>query len=249
MARAIAFIRAVFFWLLVVLVFFTYCPLLWLMSLGKPRPDKVFLGGARHFARFLLWFSGSRVTVVGRENLPEQTGAIIAVNHQSAFDIFLLLAYLPPNFYFTMKEELFHIPCFSWVAKKSGYISIARSNPLAASRALQRTIGLLERGDNILIFPEGTRSYRSQVGRFKRGIAEMAVMTKAPVLPVVIDGSYRALGRKLFDLRRAEIRMTILPRRRLPAGLAEKRANSSVDLQRWVDDLREDFVRTLAAGK
>lgn len=249
MARALAFVRAVLFWLLVVLVFFTYAPLLWLMSLGQAKPEKVFLVGARHFARFLLWFSGSRVAVVGQENIPVQTGAIIAVNHQSAFDIFLLLAYLPPNFYFTMKEELFHIPCFSWVAKKSGYISIARSNPLAASRALQRTIGLLEQGDNILIFPEGTRSYDSQVGRFKRGIAEMALMTKAPVLPVVIDGSHRALGQKLFDLRRADITLTIRPLYRLPAGLAEKRPNSSADLQRWVDDLRQEFVRTLAAGK
>lgn len=246
MGKILAYLHGLFFWTLVILIFFVYVPVLWLMSLGKAKPELVFLQGANNFSRFMLWVAGVRVKVSGRENVPKQDGYIVVANHQSAFDIFLLLACLPPKFYFTMKEELFRVPVFSWFAKKAGYISIARTNALAASRALQRTIGILQAGGNILIFPEGTRSYGPQLGNFKRGVAEMILLAKAPVLPVVLDGSYKILDRQVLMIRPAEVKITFLPIRTLSREDLDPAQNSSQALQFWVNELRQEFVRVIA---
>jgi 1-acyl-sn-glycerol-3-phosphate acyltransferase len=146
---------------------------------------------ARNFAVFwaraLLKVSGFRVQVSGQENIP-RCPVVIAANHTSFFDILLTLGYLPVNFNFVMKEELFKIPVFGRAVKTLGYFPISRRNARSAARSVQELVSFIRGGGNILIYPEGTRNRSSAILLpFKSGMSKLAQRAQALILPVAIN--------------------------------------------------------------
>ncbi|MDR1323861.1 MAG: 1-acyl-sn-glycerol-3-phosphate acyltransferase [Candidatus Margulisbacteria bacterium] len=140
------------------------------------------------WGRFLLWISGFRVSVRGLENIPQKP-LIIAANHTSYFDIFIALGYLPVNFSFVMKEELFKIPIFGWAVKTLGYFPINRKNPRSAARSMAAMTQFLCGGGTLLIYPEGTRNTTAEpLLPFKRGMERLARQAQAAILPVAVLG-------------------------------------------------------------
>jgi 1-acyl-sn-glycerol-3-phosphate acyltransferase len=140
------------------------------------------------WGRFLLWISGFRVSVKGLENIPQKP-LIIAANHTSYFDIFIALGYLPVNFSFVMKEELFKIPIFGWAVKTLGYFPINRKNPRSAARSMAAIAQFLRGGGTLLIYPEGTRNTTAEpLLPFKRGMERLARQAQTAILPVAVLG-------------------------------------------------------------
>ena len=111
-------------------------------------------------------------------------------NHQSKFDIPVLLAYLPVQFKWLAKAELFRIPVFGYAMKRAGYISIDRSNLTSAILSFKRAARIISRGVSVIIFPEGTRSLDGEIGPFKKGGFILAVESGVPIVPVIIHGTW-----------------------------------------------------------
>ena len=96
------------------------------------------------------------------------------------------------------------------VIELSRSIYLVRNNPKEAIRALSEAKDLLDQGFPLLIFPEGTRSKRHEMGEFKAGAFKFAEKAKVPILPVTVDGGYHFFE-ELGTYQPAHIKVTIHP--------------------------------------
>jgi 1-acyl-sn-glycerol-3-phosphate acyltransferase len=150
---------------------------------------------SRLWGKIQIWTTGTRVTVQGIENIDPVKSYILVSNHQSFFDIFSLLGYLPIQFRWIAKAELFRIPILGWGMSRTGYIPIERGSPKKAYRSMLQAAEKIRQGTSILIFPEGTRSPDGNLQPFKKGVFLLALKSQAPILPVTIRGT-RSIMRK-----------------------------------------------------
>ncbi len=133
---------------------------------------------------FHCWF---RVSRIGREHIPAEGGFILAANHRSFLDPFIIGIMVRRPIYFVAKRELFHRPLVAWFLNNLGAFPINRG--LADEDAMGTARAILERGDGVLIFPEGTRVRPGSIGSPKRGVGRLALETGVPVVPVAILGT------------------------------------------------------------
>ena len=135
-----------------------------------------------------------KVDITGSENLSPENSYIITSNHQSYFDIFVLLARLDTGFRFIAKKSLFNIPFLGRSMKRLGYIPIDRENLRSALKSVKKSTEMLKNKTSILIFPEGTRSPDGKLSSFKKGGLNMFLKQgNMTVLPVVIKGTINIL--------------------------------------------------------
>ena len=130
-----------------------------------------------------------RLTVEGRELIPDDGPMIFMGNHQSNFDIMALFQAAPRRFAWLAKEELFKVPVFGNSMKSAGYIPINRGDGRDALRSLDRAAQLISAGASVAIFPEGTRSTDGQLLEFKRGGFILAAKAGVPIVPFSVSGS------------------------------------------------------------
>jgi len=159
---------------------------------------KAFQFSARAWARTLMFISGAKISIAGIDKIPKEGGLIFASNHQGAFDILILLAYLPRYFRFVAKSSLFKIPLFGWYMSVAGYVPIEREVSTSAHKTIGSVSDVLSSGDCVLMFPEGTRSKTGELGDFKRGSLMAAFSSGATVVPVAISGSYQMMPKKSY---------------------------------------------------
>jgi 1-acyl-sn-glycerol-3-phosphate acyltransferase len=158
---------------------------LWLAT----RWVRALLGGARLIC-------GIRPVVIGRENLPAGP-ALIASQHQSAFDTLVWLTLVPRASY-VFKAELARIPLFGPMLVPSGQIPLDRGASVASIRALLRAAErAVAEGRQIIIFPEGTRTEHGAMAPLRPGVSALANRTGLPVIPVATDSGLR-WGRRAF---------------------------------------------------
>jgi 1-acyl-sn-glycerol-3-phosphate acyltransferase len=131
-------------------------------------------------------------------------------NHQSNFDIPVLLAYLDTQFRWLAKAELFKIPIFGSSMKRAGYISINRSNRRSAFESLKEAARKIRNGVSVLIFPEGTRSRDGNIRAFKKGGFVLAVDSGVPVVPIVIHGTWSIMSKKGIRIKPGNVVIEIL---------------------------------------
>jgi len=142
----------------------------------------------RFWARMHLGVAGIDVRLSGLDRISSPP-YVFMCNHQSALDIYALLAKLPLSFKWIAKRQLFAIPVFGWAMKKAGYISIDRENAREALKAIEEASRRIREGTNIIIFPEGTRSADGKLLPFKKGGFTLALRAMVPVVPIGIYGS------------------------------------------------------------
>jgi glycerol-3-phosphate dehydrogenase (NAD(P)+) len=133
---------------------------------------------------FHLYFRMSRI---GREHIPQEGPVILAANHRSFLDPFVIGCMVRRPCYFVAKKELFENRLQAWFLNSLGAFPIDRGN--ADGDAMDTARAILERGDCVVIFPEGTRIRPGGLGRAKRGVARLALQTGAPVVPVAVIGT------------------------------------------------------------
>jgi 1-acyl-sn-glycerol-3-phosphate acyltransferase len=154
------------------------------------RDKRAMHGLSRFWAKCHLKVSGVEVSVRGRENIPPPP-FIFMCNHQSALDIYTLIAGLPLCFKWLAKRELFRIPFIGWAMTRAGYVSIDRENPREALKAIDEAGRKIRAGMVIIIFPEGTRSEDGRLLPFKQGVFNLAQRARVPIVPVGICGTSR----------------------------------------------------------
>ena len=131
----------------------------------------------------LALICGLRHRIEGAENIPDEP-VILASNHQSMWETIALLAVLPrPAVVF--KKELLRVPVYGWWAYRTG-VPVDRKAGARALRMLRReTERHIARGDQIVVFPEGTRGAPGDLGSLQPGVAGMYLIANRPVTPVV----------------------------------------------------------------
>jgi 1-acyl-sn-glycerol-3-phosphate acyltransferase len=130
-------------------------------------------------------------------------------NHQSNFDIPVLLGHLTVQFRWLAKMELFKIPIFGHAMRKAGYISIDRKNRESAFKSLAVAAEKIKNGVSVLIFPEGTRSRDGKIQAFKKGGFVMAIDSGVPIVPVTISGTREIMTKGQFRVNSGQIRISI----------------------------------------
>jgi len=165
---------------------------------------------ARIWARMLLFIAGARVRTVGLEKLESGVSYVIVSNHVSYMDTPVLLAHLPVNFRFMAKQELFRVPFIGPHLTKAGHISV----PLDDWRAALKVLGsvgvvLVEKGQSVLMFPEGGRSLDGELQEFKDGAAYLAIKGKVKLLPVCIIGLHEVLPMHSGHMRPGKVTLRI----------------------------------------
>ncbi|GIM48214.1 1-acyl-sn-glycerol-3-phosphate acyltransferase [Collibacillus ludicampi] len=130
-----------------------------------------------------------RWRIEGRENVPTSGAVVVCSNHISLLDPPLLGASLERQVFFMAKEELFRIPVISFLIRRFGAFPVKRG---AGDRAALRTaLSILQRGDVLGIFPEGTRSKTGRLGKPQSGVSLLAIKGNAVVVPAAIIGPFR----------------------------------------------------------
>lgn len=142
--------------------------------------------------------------VSGLENLPRSDGLIVAANHLTNYDIFPLQMALPRPLFFMGKAELFQNRLAHTFLRSLCAFPVYRG--ARDEWALLHAQRILEAGQVVGIFPEGTRSHGRGLKVAKTGAARLALTTRCPITPVAIEGSQRLF--KNFP-HRAEVRITI----------------------------------------
>lgn len=150
---------------------------------------------ARLWGRAILWVSGINVTLKGLEKLKTSQSYIYMANHQSNYDIPVLLGKLPVQFRWLAKAELFKIPVFGRAMRGCGYISIDRSNRKLAFDSLAQAAETIRDGASVMIFPEGTRTVDGNLKSFKNGGFVLSVDAGVPIVPVIIRGTWPIMPR------------------------------------------------------
>jgi 1-acyl-sn-glycerol-3-phosphate acyltransferase len=165
----------------------------------------------RFWARSIVFVSRVKVSVQGLEHIDPGAAYVYMANHQSMFDILTLLGYLPVQFRWLAKMELFQIPVFGYSMARVGYISIDRSNRKSAYKSLQEAAQKIAQGVSVVVFPEGTRSRDGQIKPFKGGGFYLAIRSGRPIVPVVIIGSHHVMPKGRLRIRRGQIILNINP--------------------------------------
>ena len=147
------------------------------------------------WSSIVLWGAGVKRVIENPEQLGRDRGQILVSNHQSWFDVFALAAALPVKFSFVGKKELSRVPFLGQAWEKVGHIAIDRSDHRSALESLARVDEQFRAGRTIIMFPEGTRSFSGELGRFKKGAFVMAIKSQVPIVPVAVTGT-RAIMEK-----------------------------------------------------
>lgn len=169
-------------------------------------PHKV----ARCWAKSILFVSHVKVNIKGISNIDPGGSVVYMVNHQSNFDIPVLLGSLPVQFRWLAKAELFRIPIFGRGMKGCGYISIDRSNRREAYKSLKMASETIRNGTSVLIFPEGTRSEDGKIRPFKKGGFILTVDAGVPIVPVILHGTFSIMPRSRLLVKPRDVTMEIL---------------------------------------
>ena len=124
------------------------------------------------------------------QELPSDHAVLFVSNHQSAFDIPLLLATLPKSFTFVSKKENASIPFVASCSKTLELIFFDRKDQKSAVQMLRESARWLKEDKSLLIFPEGTRSKQKSLLEMHAGSIQPAMMTKTLIVPVIMYNSY-----------------------------------------------------------
>jgi 1-acyl-sn-glycerol-3-phosphate acyltransferase len=213
-------------------------------SLWKKGGNGAHLVG-RLWAKSILFLSRVTVSVRGLEHIDPGVPYLYMANHQSMFDIFSLLAYLPVQFRWLAKKELFQIPVFGYSMTRAGYISIDRSDRRSAHKSLLEAAQKIAGGVSVVIFPEGSRSTDGQVMPFKAGGFHLAIRSGRPIVPVAISGARQVMPKGKLRIRPGHICISIHP----PIDTAHYKGKAKKDLMESVRSIiKQDLERLRETG-
>jgi 1-acyl-sn-glycerol-3-phosphate acyltransferase len=192
------------------LLLFPIAALIWLATSPFDRRRVVLHAFTCLWASLYTWCNPLwRVRVVGRDKIRPGARYMMVANHASAVDIFVLFR-LFRHFKWVSKIENFRVPCIGWNMRLNGYIALRRGDRSSVVAMLEACARTLAQGSSVMMFPEGTRSRDGNLQPFKAGAFEIAKRSGVPILPVIVEGTRRALPKKGLWVARADILVRVL---------------------------------------
>jgi len=139
---------------------------------------------------WLRFACGVRYEVIGRKRIASTNQPFVILSkHQSAWETLYLQSLFWPAAT-VLKKELLDIPFFGWGLRAMNPIAIDRSNPRKALRQVkEKGLHRLERGLNLILFPEGTRMAPGQKGSYARSGADIAIKARKEIVPVALNAA------------------------------------------------------------
>ena len=184
------------FFVLTSMVMFSISFVIWLLSRWFDKRLLILHIISSIWGSLYIWCNPLwKVHIEGRKKLPWKKPAILVSNHQSMLDILVLYQLFAP-FKWVSKKENFGTPIIGWVMRLNDYLEIDRNSRESYGKLMQKACSMLKQGSSILIFPEGTRYPGGELGPFKEGAFKMAHDNGADIIPIVLDGTARALPKK-----------------------------------------------------
>ena len=168
---------------------------------GSSATSRSFYAAVRGLVVFLCLVV-TRVKVVGRERIPATGAFVLAPIHRSNIDTPLAAAVTRRRMRFMGKDSLWRNGAMGWVLSALGGFPVSRGT--ADREALRRCVAVLESGEPLVLFPEGTRQSGPTVHPLFDGAAYVAVKAGVPIIPVGIGGSERVMpkGSKMIHPRK-----------------------------------------------
>ena len=149
----------------------------------------------RFWGRTMLKIAGVTWEVQGAEHVENDVVKIAPFNHSSLLDAFLVTAVMPPGAVAVLKREVLYYPVVGVTVYLLGFLLIDRGKSLRAQRTLSRAVSRMGRERlTVFIAPEGTRGLEGKLLPFKKGALHLALESKAPIVPMLIDGAWELHG-------------------------------------------------------
>jgi 1-acyl-sn-glycerol-3-phosphate acyltransferase len=189
----------------------------------------------RWWCKVMVYGSGVRFTVRGREHIPADGRCVILANHCSHVDGPALILVWPEPISFVIKQELARVPVWGPATLRAGFIAIDRGNSRQAKDQLARALDAIRDGRTVLVFPEGTRSPDGHLQRFKKGGFHLAVDAGVPILPVTINRSREIFPKGSWAAVPGRIEFVIHP----PIPTADLSRDDLLDLVRQTREVIE----------
>ena len=177
--------------LLFVFIFFAFSiilyPIYYIIGLfNKERMHKISLATIQWVFRVILFISGVKVDVKGKENVPDGPVLYVA-NHRSDFDVLIGYSQVDRLTGFISKKEVKKVPFLSWWMYYMNCLFLDRNSVKEGLKTILEAIELEKKGISIFIFPEGTRSRDGKVAEFKGGSFKIAEKSGVPIVPIAIN--------------------------------------------------------------
>ena len=199
----------------------------------------------RRLGRMLTRVNPWRIQITGLEHMDAKQVYVIVSNHQSLADI-PLLSHLRLGTKWLAKVELFRVPLFGWMLKMAGDVPVDRAVPRQGAKAILRCAKYLRQHCSVVFFPEGGRSPNGDVQPFNEGAFQLAIREQIPILPLVVEGTGKALPSKTWLWGKSkDIQLRVLEA--IPVegwGVKESAALRDAVRQKIVDELER--LRSLA---
>ncbi|MET0289024.1 MAG: lysophospholipid acyltransferase family protein [Pseudoxanthomonas sp.] len=174
------------------------------------RPEVSLRMAARCWAPGLLVAGNVRVVVEGRDGVDWSRPHLFVSNHQSVIDICALYMAVPVPLRFLLKDEMLKVPFVNWYAQATGMLFLDRDSRRAGALVRRQAAQVLRKGQDLCLFPEGTRSRSGELAPFKAGLLQAAIDAGVDVVPVALDGAGKVLPVEgMFRARPGVIRVRL----------------------------------------
>lgn len=182
-----------------------------LLIVRKFRPDvstSVAQGMVSAVFRLMIFITGSKVEVIGSENIPKDGGVLFVSNHRSYFDILTGLGYTKKPLGFVAKYEMIHVPLLKQWMELVNCLFLNRQDIKQGLKTIIKGIDQVKSGVSVWICPEGGRNMNpdvTNVKEFKEGSLKIAEKGKVPVVPVAIYGTYEIWEEHMPYMRKSKV--------------------------------------------
>jgi 1-acyl-sn-glycerol-3-phosphate acyltransferase len=186
-------------------IFYVVAVLIWFVTYPFDRKLKILHYYTCFWGSMYIWVMPTWcVKTEGREKYRKNVPYIIVSNHPSRLDIlvnFRLFLY----YKIVSKSEIFRVPCIGWNMTLNQYIKLVRGDKDGVKNMMIDSEKAIRGGKPVFFYPEGTRSIDGEIKDFKPGAFILAKDAKAPILPIIINGTGNALPKwkmKTFGVHR-----------------------------------------------
>ena len=153
----------------------------------------------------ILFLSGVRLTVKGKENIVRDGAALYAYNHRGFFDILVGYTTAPMPTAFISKKEIEKVPMISWWMKYLNCLFLDRDDIRQGMKVILTGIELMKEGTNIFIAPEGTRNSSDELLPFHEASFKLAEKSKSPIVPVAMNNMDAVLEQHMPWIHRTHV--------------------------------------------
>jgi 1-acyl-sn-glycerol-3-phosphate acyltransferase len=173
-----------------------------------PGPG-VFSKWARGWARACMTMAGIRVDVSGVEHVPVGHPCVFVSNHQSALDITVVLVAIPTKFGFVAKSALARQPLVGSVLRASPSVFVDGTRPRETITSIRTAAEQIHSGNSVLVFPEGERTWGTELSDFKKRAFVLAARANVPVVPITLYNAHELLDERRKRVHSGTVRVRI----------------------------------------